>query len=292
MGESLVPLWTSQDWYTASWVALIGMLLFVMFSTPANRGRFIHWLDSRLATGGTKQQEAAAVAAILGDNSAAETLTISREKFRAWPVSALRPEHFESNEPDPAIFELTKPAELGTIHGFVSHSWSDEGPVKYDKLKEWAGGLDVGKDAETLLWVDKACIDQLNIDESLACLPVFVSGCQRLLLLVGPTYTSRLWCVMEVFIFLRMGGEREAMEVMLLDESADAALASRLAKFDAAKAKCFHDSDKQRLWAVIEASYGTFGPFNKLVRGLIAEKLGLSGAGKGKGRGDQVLPNA
>ena len=48
---------------------------------------------------------------------------------------------------------------------------------------------------------DKACIDQNNIEQSLACLPVFLAGCQTLLVVAGPTYCSRLWCVMELFTF-------------------------------------------------------------------------------------------
>ena len=39
----------------------------------------------------------------------------------------------------------------------------------------------------------QACIDQTSIDDSLACLPVFLAGCNQLLVLAGPTYTSRLW---------------------------------------------------------------------------------------------------
>ena len=50
---------------------------------------------------------------------------------------------------------------------------------------------------------DKACIDQNNIQQSLACLPVFLAGCQTLLVVAGPTYCSRLWCVMELFTFAR-----------------------------------------------------------------------------------------
>ena len=50
---------------------------------------------------------------------------------------------------------------------------------------------------------DKACIDQGNIDQALACLPVFLAGCHTLLVVAGNTYCSRLWCVMEVFTFLR-----------------------------------------------------------------------------------------
>ena len=50
---------------------------------------------------------------------------------------------------------------------------------------------------------DKACIDQSDIQQSLACLPVFLAGCQTLLVVAGPTYCSRLWCVMELFTFAR-----------------------------------------------------------------------------------------
>ena len=50
---------------------------------------------------------------------------------------------------------------------------------------------------------DKACIDQGNIQQSLACLPVFLAGCQTLLVVAGTTYCSRLWCVMELFTFAR-----------------------------------------------------------------------------------------
>ena len=40
---------------------------------------------------------------------------------------------------------------------------------------------------------DKACIPQDDIDRSLACLPIFLAGCNGLLIMAGPTYASRLW---------------------------------------------------------------------------------------------------
>ena len=61
----------------------------------------------------------------------------------------------------------------------------------------------------------QACIDQQNISASLACLPVYLSGCKELLILAGPTYASRLWCVMEIFVFVRSSGNRERMRIML-----------------------------------------------------------------------------
>ena len=70
---------------------------------------------------------------------------------------------------------------------FVSHSWSDDGAAKFARLHSWAAG-----DASTLLWLDKACIDQANIEASLASLPIFLAGCQQLVVLAGASYAARL----------------------------------------------------------------------------------------------------
>ena len=78
------------------------------------------------------------------------------------------------------------------------------------------------------------------------CLPIFLAGCQTLLIVAGPTYCSRLWCVMEIFTFMRMGGTRERIEVKMImhkDHTNPAAakkeLKKQFATFDAAKAECF-----------------------------------------------------
>jgi len=103
-------------------------------------------------------------------------------------------------------------------------------------------------------------------------LPIFLSGCKTLLILPGKTYATRLWCVVEIFVFLQMDGERERMVVKPLDVS-DEALHRSLAHFDAGKAECFLAKDRQKLLAVIEASFGTFEPFNRRVRSFFAEEL-------------------
>ena len=183
---------------------------------------------------------------------------------------------------------------LGSVDAFCSHSWSDDGSAKFDELHKWAGGT------KKFIWLDKvrepdipsqtlprllhsltlalgsrtesqACIDQTDIDRSLACLPVFLAGCRQLLILAGPTYATRLWCVMEIFVFVRMGGKHEDMLIRLLDN--DEALATRLQNFDAGKAKCYLSKDRHKLWAVIEASFGDFIPFNKIVRDIFTVQL-------------------
>jgi len=76
---------------------------------------------------------------------------------------------------------------------------------------------------------------------------------------------------MELFIFCRMGGKRDDICVKLLGEAPD--LVALLSKFNAGKARCFLDGDRQKLLAVIEAGFGTFSPFNSLVREIFASKL-------------------
>ena len=94
---------------------------------------------------------------------------------------------------------------------------------------------------------------------------------------------------MEVFIFMRIKNvgstaesaklASELMTVKLLENNAD--LARSLSRFDAAKAQCRYDRDRQKLLAVIEASFGTTAPFNQLVLEVLnARVLGLKEASR------------
>ena len=115
------------------------------------------------------------------------------------------------------------------------------------------------------------------------CLPVFLSGCKQLLMMVGKTYMSRLWCVMEVFIYMRIKGATSIGElssqltIKLLGEDATS-ISERITRFEAAKAQCRHDRDRQKLLAVIEASFGTTAPFDELVVKVFNEQvIGVKG---------------
>ena len=121
---------------------------------------------------------------------------------------------------------------------------------------------------------DKACIDQKNIDQALACLPIFLAGCQQLLIVAGATYPTRLWCLMECFTFVKMGGELSQVQVYTLEGDG---VESSLVRMDAAKARCFLDRDRQHLLAVIETGFGDARRFNLVLQGIFSEK-GVAGA--------------
>ena len=118
--------------------------------------------------------------------------------------------------------------------------------------------------------LDKACIDQANIDANISTLPVFLSGCRTLLVLAGPTYATRLWCVVELFVWLRVGGDKERIKVAHLGSGGETQ--ALFASFEAGKAKCFKPKDRQHLLAVMEAGFGDLNPFNRVVRRLLKER--------------------
>ena len=94
---------------------------------------------------------------------------------------------------------------------------------------------------------------------------------------------------MEVFIFIRIknvGSTAESaklasqlMTVKFLENNAD--LVRSLSRFDAVKAQCRYDRDRQKLLGVIESSFGTVAPFNQVVLEVLnARVLGLKEASR------------
>merc|ERR1712224_689770 len=96
------------------------------------------------------------------------------------------------NTPNPALAVFTQKSLLGEVDAFVSHSWHDDAGAKWTALQLWREEFKQANNLrEPSLWIDKYCINQNDIENSLACLPVFLSGCKRLLILCGTTYLDR-----------------------------------------------------------------------------------------------------
>ena len=235
--------------------------------------RAVHRTLGNLALRG-EARAAAAIAAIVGGRDPAAALQHGQRTFRGLPFASLGEVDLHSNDGGTGagtLYERTSAASLGTIDAFVSHSWHDAPLEKWEALSQWASA----QPTPPLLWLDKACIDQQRIDESLVALPVYLSGCKSLLVLVGPTYCSRLWCIMELFTWLQMGGHSERVSVRTCGEGNQ--LEEQLTTFDASRARCFKPDERQRLLGIIEEAFGDFGAFNAAVRTVFAER-GFTGA--------------
>lgn len=99
-----------------------------------------------------------------------------------------------------------------------------------------------------------------------------------MVVLPGSTFPKRLWCAMEIFCYVQMGGSQDNLHVTPLDDNGDTF--EQLVRFDVAKAECYLPRDRQQMLAVIETSFGTLAPFNTAVRRLYTNILRSSGAGE------------
>ena len=113
--------------------------------------------------------------------------------------------------------------------------WSDDSAAKYAALATWAGAHVTEHECSPRLWLDKACIDQENIAASLACLPIYLSGCRKLLIVAGPTYATRLWCLMELFTFCKFNGSPDDIVLHTIGEPS--VTNKSLATFNAANSR-------------------------------------------------------
>ena len=82
----------------------------------------------------------------------------------------------------------------------------------------------------------------------------------------------------QIFTFMRMGGAVERIDIKLIahglqDETQARQLLERQFEgFDAARAECYKEEDKQKLLGVIEASFGNFKVFNLNVSEVFSER--------------------
>jgi len=205
-----------------------------------------------------------------------KALQIAKGGFLGLPVADLSVTDLTNNA-DTGLNGKTKGVALGTVDVFMSHSWRDPGAEKFAALTNWhTKWQKENQKPSALMWLDKACINQSRIEEQLACLPIFLAGCRELLALVGDTYGKRLWCVMELFTFVRMGGEFDRIAVVPLHSDASDDLKDVLKGFDASTAQCYDPADRQHLLAIIESGFGNFTAFNAIVKSIFKVRRRMS----------------
>lgn len=175
---------------------------------------------------------------------------------------------------------LSELCALGHCDVFWSHSWSDDGQQKWQAVCDWATEFQQQDGRPPTFWLDKVCINQTSIVDDLRCLPVFLAGCNSLLVTSGSAYTSRLWCALELFVYFAMtqahDENRRLPTVLLLGESAEAKNTVRLQwlGFDVQWCDCYAAGDKLRILAVIDLIEGGMTGFNEYMRSLASTVLG------------------
>eukprot|EP00931_Biecheleriopsis_adriatica_P020491 TRINITY_DN13679_c0_g2_i4.p1 TRINITY_DN13679_c0_g2~~TRINITY_DN13679_c0_g2_i4.p1 ORF type:complete len:632 (+),score=57.97 TRINITY_DN13679_c0_g2_i4:82-1977(+) len=228
---------------------------------------------------GAHAGNAAYIAALIGSADPSKLVSAARRRFRciSWDVLSMNPElilvdtKLDGSVAALDLYELSRPCQLSECDAFLSHSWHDNKYTKWGELSLWCEEFRREHGRSPTLWLDKVCINQTDIARDLECLPIFLAGCNSLLVLSGYTYTTRLWCILELFVYVTMqSGIDDQTEPTIVvlgeDEAQRKAVKQEWRSFEARSCNCFKPSDKERIMAVIEASDGGIDRFNQYVR--------------------------
>eukprot|EP00429_Kryptoperidinium_foliaceum_P016394 CAMPEP_0176041584 /NCGR_PEP_ID=MMETSP0120_2-20121206/20627_1 /TAXON_ID=160619 /ORGANISM="Kryptoperidinium foliaceum, Strain CCMP 1326" /LENGTH=552 /DNA_ID=CAMNT_0017374987 /DNA_START=75 /DNA_END=1733 /DNA_ORIENTATION=+ len=216
---------------------------------------------------------AAGVAAMVGNCKPREVMAQAASRFRCVRMDEVGFEDMTDNSPNHQLFSKTKHGKLGQCDAFISHSWHDDPQAKWEAIQRWRGDFVERFGQEPTAWIDKYCIDQQCIEQNLRCLPVFLSGCKNLVVFCGPTYLSRLWCIVELFTFVHMGGSVENIYFEPVcrsgfEQEDFETICASFNNFDAQQCTCYLQQDKERMLTVIAEAFGNMGSFNRAVRGI------------------------
>jgi len=111
------------------------------------------------------------------------------------------------------------------------------------------------------LWLDVTCFNQKDLSTSLKALPVNIQACNRVLVLCGPTYCNRLWCVWELYtVFVFAQNNLAAKRVQLEElEGEHVDVPSLLAQFHLQGCHCYDPNEEHKIRSVIkECGEGSF----------------------------------
>jgi hypothetical protein len=194
------------------WEKLIGAGSCIIFGSIYHTTRIRERFHAFLSQHGHEVNVAMLLAGFLGGN-------VDEEAVRKDSVRLFRYVHLSelaftdmldatSGARSQEVFLRSQPALLGEIDAFVSHSWHDDPKAKWDALQAWCKGFYEKFGRQPKLWLDFCCIDQNNIEANLRCLPVWLSACHQILIIAGPTYVQRLWCAIELFVFVSIHDSR------------------------------------------------------------------------------------
>jgi len=161
------------------------------------------------------------------------------------------------------LYERSRPLRKGeTIDYFVSHSWRDDQVKKWNLVSCCAKAFYNNTGRWPTFWIDKFCLrSDAAANDGLKCLCMYIRACDRMLVLCGPTFSTRLWCAWEIFTVFAFQGESEVLkriDLLLLDEvyhssegwSSEAL--TDLEMFSVTAAKCYDPNDRDIMTGIID----------------------------------------
>lgn len=139
------------------------------------------------------------------------------------------------------------------IDFFISHSWYDSHCDKYAALKRVTCNFFIQYKRYPTFWFDKVCINQHEISNGLRVLPITIMSCEKMLILCGKTYLSRLWCVWELFtlVTFQEGNASYMLQVECLEKNVTTS--SDFNSFKVECAHCYDPNEEKKVLNVVKS---------------------------------------
>jgi len=233
-------------------IMLGGVVQLASYGALMRSRKFRVQIHAFLASRAQAVTTAVGIAAMIGDAEPELVQALAIAMFRAVPLDRVTCEAMALKKPDPTLQQLSEHAMLDGVDAFVSHSWNDGADAKWEQLQAWRKDFVAKNNREPVVWIDKYCINAFDVENSLKCLPVWIAGCNQLVALVGKSYHTRLWCLMELFTYDMMGGAAENITVLTLNDGTGTAEM----EVDVREAECSSPRDRELLLSIIEAGVG------------------------------------
>lgn len=161
------------------------------------------------------------------------------------------------------------------IDYFVCYSWDDwqaDTEMHLLKLQQVVTRFKRSHGREPTFWFDKICMPsrQYGPDGALKLLPVNLMACKRMLLLCGPSFHKRLWCIWELFVrncFAPLDKALEDIEIIVVGNYSR--VMEQLQQFDWKLATCYDPNEQANLHKTIRMVGGN--AFNARVHRILAD---------------------
>ena len=103
-----------------------------------------------------------------------------------------------------------------------------------------------------------------------------MAGCKGLVIAAGPTYITRLWTLLELYVWVAMGKDQTRIRMLILgDANEDGAQRSTVVesfkRVSMKAARCYSEPDKEKVLAIIESSFTSLRAFDRHISRLLTE---------------------
>lgn len=161
--------------------------------------REVYGVVARLFDAKERLADGAFLASLIANADPKDLIAKGKQRLRRVSARHITRDLLKSNQCSAAeARQLSEPCEVGEIDFFMSHSWSDLPDPKFEVVDQVRKSFEQEHGRAPYLWLDKVCVDQTSEDtikDDLECLPVFLMACNQMLVVAGPSYPKRLWCV-------------------------------------------------------------------------------------------------